>query len=403
MNGRDGALAREHLRIAILTYSTQPRGGVVHACALAEALADLGHEAVLFAVDDRWRAFAKPPRCAHVRVPVANVEESILPFVERRIAAYVDYFSARLAARARAPLPGAPRLDFDVYHAQDGISGNALATLAEKGAIRSFVRTVHHVDDFADRELAKLQDRSIRRAAACFVVSEVWRERVRERYALAARVVPNGVDLERFAPVSSVERDASRVVFGFASPTFVTIGGIEPRKNTLALLEAFALVRAAIPDARLVIAGGASVFEHGAYGRAFAARRAELGLPAGAVVVTGVVDDAKIVALLRAADAFVFPSLVEGFGLVLLEALACGTPVIASALAPFTEFLSPDSALLVDPRAPDAIAAAMLRSLEPHVARPLRERGPEVARVYTWRACAERHVDYYRGAYEIAV
>jgi glycosyltransferase-like protein len=403
MREPEGAFARERLRIAILTYSTQPRGGVVHACALAEALADLGHEAVLFAVDDPARTFARPPRCPFVRVPVANVKEPILPFVRRRIAAYVDYFSARLLASARAPQAGGPRLDFDVYHAQDGISGNALTTLVEKGAIPSFVRTIHHVDEFSDRELATLQDRSIERAAKCFVVSEVWRERVRDRYGLAARVVPNGVDLERFSPISRLERDASRVVFGFASPTFLTIGGIEPRKNTLASLEAFALVRATVPAARLVIAGGASVFEHGAYARAFAARSAELGLDDGAVLVTGVVDDATIVALLRAADAFVFPSLVEGFGLVLLEALACGTPVIASALAPFTEFLSQQSALLVDPRSPDAIAAAMLRSLEPHVARPLRERGPHVARTFTWRASAQRHVDYYRGAYEIAI
>ena len=378
------------LRIAILTYSTQSRGGVVHARALAEALTEGGHEAVLFAVDETDRDFARPPRCACRRVTVAAVREAIVPFVRRRVAAYVEHFESERP--------------FDIYHAQDGISGNALATLVADGAIPSFVRTVHHLDDFADPELAALHERSIVAAAQHFTVSRLWSDRLRERYGIVAHVVSNGVDLERFSPVTAERRRELRAALGFGEePVFLTIGGIEPRKNTLALLEAFALVRATIPEARLVIAGGASVFEHGAYGRAFAARSAELNLGAGAVVVTGVVDDATIAALLRAADTFVFPSLVEGFGLVLLEALACGTPVVASALAPFTEFLSPRSALLFDPRAPHEIAAAMLRSLEPHVARPLRELGPGVARAHTWRACAERHIAYYRTPHEITV
>lgn len=374
----------DRLRIALFTYSTQPRGGVLHALALAEALTDAGHQAVLFALDDTGRGFIRAPRCPVVLVPVAPNRESIVPFVRARIEAYVCAFD-----------PSAPA--FDVYHAHDGISGNALATLAERGAIADFVRTVHHVDDFALPELTALQDRAIVRAARCLVVSDLWRSRLEATYGVRATVVPNGVDVERFAPADAVQRAGARAALGYGpGPLFVTIGGVEARKNTLATLEAFARVRARLPNARLIVAGGASVLDHTAYRAAFEARAAALALRLGVHVhLAGTLADAAIVTLLHAADAFVFPSLVEGFGLVLLEALACATPVVASAIAPFTEFLTPADALLVDPRDPAAIASAMLGALESDVVRRTAERGPALARRFSWPGSAQAHADIY--------
>jgi glycosyltransferase-like protein len=380
---------RDGLRVALFTYSTQPRGGVLHALALAEALCDAGHDAVLYALDDTARGFIRTPRCPVVRVPVAPKTGDMLAFVRDRIAAYVAAWDATTPA-------------FDVYHAHDGISGNALATLAERGAIPSFVRTVHHIDTFDSAEMMALQDRAIRSARRCFVVSDVWRGRLFETYGIDATVVPNGVDATRFSPVSANERAALRVRLGYGEgPMFLSIGGIEARKNALATLEAFARVRERHPRARLVIAGGASVLDHSAYRRAFEARVAKLGLRFGEdVAIAGVLRDDEIVALLRAAHAFVFPSLVEGFGLVLLEALACGTPTITSAIAPFDEFLTSDDAQLVDPRDPDAIARAMLRSLEPGLAATTATRGPALARGFAWSASARAHVAAYLTARE---
>ncbi len=373
------------LRIALFTYGVQPRGGVRHALALGEALHAAGHAVVLHALDDAGRGFGQTPRCPSVLVPLEARSETILPFVQRRIAAYVDAVS------------GGPA--FDIYHAHDGISGNALATLVERGAIARFVRTVHHLDDFGPGELAALQDRSVRCADDVFTVSRVWAERVARTYGRAAVVVRNGVDRERFSPVGLAGRQRLRAALGHgAGPLFVTIGGIEARKNTLATLEAFARVHAVLPGARLVIAGGASIFNHSEYRRAFDARAAELGLADGtALAVQGVVSDDDVVTLLRAAHALVFPSLVEGFGLVVLEALACGTPVVTSASAPFTEYLGAGDALLVDPRDPAAIAAAMRHVLDPLVAARLRRRGPELARAFDWAASARAHVVAYRG------
>jgi glycosyltransferase-like protein len=379
--------AREALRIALFTYSTQPRGGVLHALALTEALCDAGHEAVLYALDDTRRGFIRAPRCATVRVPVGPKAGDMLSYVRGRIEEYVAAWD-----------PATPA--FDVYHAHDGISGNALATLVERGAIPSFVRTAHHLDDFGTSEMTALQDRAIRSAERCFVVSEVWRERLEATYGIHATVVPNGVDVERFSPVPASERAALRERLGYGEgPLFLSIGGIEARKNALATLDAFARVRERHPSARLAIAGGASVLDHSAYRRAFEARAAELGLRLGEdLAVTGVLRDDEIVALLRAAHVFVFPSLVEGFGLVLLEALACGTPVVTSAIAPFDEFLTSEDARLVDPRDPDAIANAMLRSLEPGVAATTAVRGPALARRFAWSASARAHVSAYLSA-----
>jgi glycosyltransferase-like protein len=379
--------ARDGLRIALFTYSTQPRGGVLHALALAEALCDAGHEAVLYALDDTERGFVRPPRCATVRVPVGPKADDLLSFVRGRIEENVAAWDT-----------STPR--FDIYHAHDGISGNTLATLVERGWIPSFVRTVHHLDEFDTAEMTALQDRAIRSAARCFVVSELWRGRVAATYGIDATVVPNGVDVERFSPVTASERAALRERLAYGDgPLFLSIGGIEARKNTIGTLEAFARVRERHPRARLAIAGGASVLDHSAYRRAFDARAAALGLRFGEdLIVTGVLRDDEIVALLRAAHAFVFPSLVEGFGLVLLEALACGTPVVTSAIAPFDEFLTPDDAQLVDPRDPDAIASAMLRSLEPGVAATTAARGPALAGRFAWSASAREHVAAYLSA-----
>jgi glycosyltransferase-like protein len=379
--------ARDRLRVALFTYSTQPRGGVLHALALAEALCDAGHEAVLYALDDTEGGFVRTPRCATVRVPVGPKQGDLLSYVRGRIAEYVAAWD-----------PATP--PFDVYHAHDGISGNALATLVERGSIPSYVRTVHHLDDFDAAPMAALQDRAVRAAERCFVVSDLWRGRVAATYGIDATVVPNGVDVERFTPVSARAREELRDRLGYGEgQLFLSIGGIEARKNTLATLEAYARVRARHPNARLAIAGGASVLDHAAYRRAFDARVAELGLRFGdEITVTGALRDDEIVALLRAAHAFVFPSLVEGFGLVLLEALACGTPVVTSAIAPFDEFLTSDDAQLVDPRDLGAIARAMLRSLEPDVAEATATRGPALARGFAWSASARAHVAAYLAA-----
>jgi glycosyltransferase-like protein len=374
------------LRVALFTYATQPRGGVVHVLELGRALHERGHAVVLHALDASGGGLFRPTPCAARIIPVEPMPgATTLAMVRARIAAYV----AALAS-------GGER--FDVYHAHDGISGNALATLTERGVIPGFVRTVHHLDEFADPELAALQARSVEAARRCFVVSERWRARLGESFGCDAVVVPSGVDAARLAPPADDVRRALRRSFGFGDePVFATIGGIESRKNSIAILEAFARVRVQLPHARLVIAGGASVLDHGSYRAAFDARVAELDLGAE-IRLLGVLDDDGIARVLHAADAFVFPSLVEGFGLVVLEARAAGLPVVTSSIAPFTEYLGAADADFARPDDAASIAGAMLRAIDPVARERARRAGPAFAARFTWDASARAHLPVYRAA-----
>ena len=176
------------LRVAMCAHSTLPRGGVVHAMSLCETLTTLGVEAVLHAPDAEGAGFFRPAACELRPFPVAKPPHGMAAMVERRVADYIDWFH-------RADNRG-----FDVYHAHDGISGNALATLKARGLIGGFIRTVHHLDDFADPRLNALQARSIRQADALIAVSPMWRARLRQDFDREATVCGNGVDLSKFGP-----------------------------------------------------------------------------------------------------------------------------------------------------------------------------------------------------------
>jgi glycosyltransferase-like protein len=377
------------LRVGLFTYSTQARGGVVHTLELARALTHLGHAVTVTAPDESGRGFFRDGPYATRFVAAPPPTGDTLAFVRERIAVYVD---------ALASTPD----DYDVYHAHDGISANALATLVERGVIPRFVRTVHHLGGSPVPELAALEQRALRAAAATFVVSDLWRRRLAESDDIASVVVGNGVDAERFVPLDDTARLAVRSACGYDDePVFLAVGGIEARKNTLGILDAFAIVRRTLPSARLVVVGGASVLDHRAYAARFAAAYDALD-PAirAAVDIRGVVTDDELVRHLQAADALVFPSVLEGFGLVILEALACGTPVVTSAIEPFTSILAPEDAFFATPDDPHAIARAMCDAAGPAVRARARTRGPALAERYSWARVACAHIATYHAAAE---
>jgi glycosyltransferase-like protein len=372
------------LRIAMLTHSTNPRGGVVHAMHLCEALAALGHEAVLHAPDAKGTGFFRKPACGTACFAVQAAAPDMTAMVEQRVADYVHFFEQ------------AGTRDFDIFHAHDGISGNALATLKKRGQISAFVRTVHHIDHFEDPRLMALQARSIDRADAFFTVSAVWQAALRNDRGIRSSVVGNGVDTQRFAPAWSGEQTALHDRIGLhAGPVFLSIGGIEARKNTLGILDAFRQVRAVRPDAQLIIAGGVSLLDHRDYQEEFQSHLRTLREDAAAVHIIGAVPDEDMANLYRIADALVFPSLKEGFGLVVLEAMASGLPAIVPSIVPFTEYLDTEDAIWCDPRHSASIAEAMVLSLLPEMRNRIIERGLEVAGRFTWRRVAEAHLSTY--------
>ena len=375
------------LRIAILTHSTNPRGGVAHCLALAEALCALGHEAVVHAPDPSGRGFFRAAACPTVTVAAQPVAGPTVDLVRARIDDYLRHFASPTVC------------DFDVFHAHCGIGGNALATLKHRRLIPAFVRTVHHVDTFSDPVLAGWQDRSICEATHLLCVSRAWADRLQDDRDTRIGVVGNGVDLAiyREAPTEADVIVRERWGIGIG-PIVLSVGGFEPRKNTAGIIEAFASLRRRHPQAQLVVVGGASLLDHASYGARCRAALSAHGLAVGsgeAVIETGPVSQEDMPAFYRQADVLAFPSWKEGFGLCVLEAMACGTPTIVSRRPPFTEYLQADEALFVDPGDPGDIADAMMAALAPMTRAGLRAAGATRAAAHTWRACAERHLATY--------
>jgi glycosyltransferase involved in cell wall biosynthesis len=204
------------------------------------------------------------------------------------------------------------------------------------------------------------------------------------------RVVPNGSG-QTFQRTTDPQVVASVLKrYGIGAPYVVAVGRGYPHKNVAGLLRAFAVLRAGHPDVRLVLIG-----DRYRAGAALDRLIAELAL-GGAVVWTGFVGPDDLNALYTGATAFAFPSLAEGFGLPPLEAMACGTPVVASDLSSIPEVVG-DAGLLVDPRNPEAFAAALDRVLGDEALRAdLRVKGFARVKAFTWERCARETLAVYR-------
>ncbi len=236
--------------------------------------------------------------------------------------------------------------------------------------------------------------RATRRAARVIAVSESTR---RDVIALCGvppeRVVtiPNGVD-EAFCPAAPPEVAAFRRRQGLPERFILYLGTLEPRKNLETLITAYARWRTNLDaDAPpLVIAGGKGWFFQTIFTRV-----AELGLT-DAVHFPGFVPAADLPWWYRAAELFVYPSRFEGFGLPVLEAMACGTPVITTTASSLPE-VAGDAALLVAPDDTDALTAAFQQMLaEPALRAHYREAGLRRAALFSWPRTAAATARVYR-------
>ena len=266
-------------------------------------------------------------------------------------------------------------------HAQDCISANAAGRC---------LRTVHHIDHFTTPELARCHERAISAPSGHVCVSAAVAAELRDGWGIEARVIPNGVDAARFAAAAGPSAAGARQGWRRRLGRYVlAVGGIEPRKGSIELLDAFARLRPADPGLRLVIAGGDTLFDYRPYRARWEARAAELGLDP---VVLGPVGHDELPTLVAAAAAFAFPSSKEGFGLAAMEALAAGVPVVASDLPVLREVFGGAVAFAAGP---DAFAARLRDALDgPSPA--CRAAGQALAARYTWDEAATRHLALYR-------
>ncbi|MGV0028964.1 MSMEG_0565 family glycosyltransferase [Phormidesmis priestleyi] len=371
-----------HLRIALFTYSTKPRGSVIHTLELAEALHSQGHEICVYALDKDGSGFDRSLACDVKLIPAQPAPDRIDDLIYQRIQEFVNYLFVSNEV-------------YDCYHAQDCISANALLMLRSLRKIPRFICTVHHIEDYESVYLKRCQDRSIRDADLCFCVSRRWQVALEQDYKINALRVINGVNQKRFSPIpNAIDSELKQRLKLQGNPIYLTVGGIEPRKNSIALLEAFIEVLSSHPKAQLIVAGGATLFDYQDYRDEFF-RLAKLANVSHALILPGVISQAELPALYRLADAFVFPSLKEGWGLVVMEAIASGIPVITANQPPFTEFLSPDQAILIDPHSSTAIVQAMKTAIQPAISKSLVQHSQAICDHYTWDTSAKQHVAHY--------
>lgn len=355
------------MKIALLSYSTKPRGGVVHTLALAEALAAAGADVTVWSLgrggdSGFFRAVDPGVRVRIVPFPEGPADETVGERILRSIATLREAFD---------PSP------YDIVHAQDCISANA---------VDRCVRTVHHLDQFTTPELAACHERAIVEPYAHICVSRSVADELAEGWGLKAEVIPNGVAYERFAGSDPAAREAWRSRLG---RYVLTVGGIEPRKGSLDLLEAYALLCADHPDVRLVIAGGETLFDYRDYRARWETRATELGVEP---VVLGQVAEDDLPPLIAAASAFAFPSLKEGFGLAAMEALAAGVPVVVRDLPVLREVFTSAARFAATPH---ALATELAAALTPDTS-TRRTAGQALAARHTWPTAAQHHLTFYR-------
>jgi glycosyltransferase involved in cell wall biosynthesis len=258
----------------------------------------------------------------------------------------------------------------------------------------AFVRTPEKLPPLKRFYLTQLCAASVARAQRVIAVSRQTAADVIDCLHVdpaKVRVVHNGV-AAHFTPGDPAAAARFRAEHNLAERFVLYLGTLEPRKNLERLVRAFARWRQADPDAadvKLVLAGG-----KGWYFDTIFQTVAALGL-AGDVVFPGYVPAAELPDWYRAATVFVYPSLFEGFGLPVLEAMACGTPVVCSSRSSLPE-VAGSAALMVDPDDSTQTAAAIVRVLEDaQLAAKLHEKGMRQAAQFTWTRTAATTLKAY--------
>ncbi len=344
----------------------------------ALAVADHSTQYVLFSAGRDSQPRAWPPNFALRELPLSDRQLAVL-WQRLRVPVPVEWITGQV----------------DLYHSPDFVLPPVRrARTALTVHDLSFLRHPECSSPPLLEYLLRAVPRSVARADVLLADSENTRQDLVELLGVEEErvfVVYAGVDA-RFAPrTPDPQRAAVLERYGIRRPFILGLGTLQPRKNFCRLIHAYAQLRdeCRVPH-QLVIGGGKGWL----YEDIFDAVDT-LGLH-GDVLLSGFVDDADLPTLYRAADAFAFPSLYEGFGIPVLEAMSCGTPVVTSTTSSLPE-VAGDAALCVPPDDVGALAHALWRLLDDQELRAvLRERGLAQAGRFTWESAAEQLLRVYR-------
>ncbi len=344
--------------------------------------------AALLATDteNEYVAFYNRPSEAYVEPPLDR-----LPHLTTNLSAKPWRMSALVGHLAHV---GQDRLfpGVDLFHATDHL----LPRLTQVKSVFTLHDLVFRFYPHTHKPLNRwfltlMMPRFLKAADAVIAVSRCTKRDVVRLYDLdeaKVKVIHEGVNprFRRSSPgvISSVLHK-----YDLRERYILSVGTIEPRKNLTSLLEAYVAIRNQDSQLKLVIVGKRGWLYEG-----FFRRLHELGLE-NEVIFPGFVPDEDLPALYSATDLFVFPSLYEGFGLPVLEALACGAPVVTSNTSSLPE-VAGEAALLVDPNSVEALARGMRDVLDSRTLRDdLRARGPKQAAKFSWEKAARETLTIY--------
>lgn len=337
---------------------------------------DSGNTYILYVTDPAHPFFAG------LRLP-ENAEIRPLPAAKAFIR--IPVHLARMSRRDR----------LDILHVQyiapPVHDGKLVATIHDLG----FLRVPQTFPRFFNLRSRILVRRTARRAAQVITGSNYSRTDILRTYGLPPEkiaAVPYGVSTAFSHPHSKDDIRDVAVRYGIVRPYVLCVGRLNPRKNLPVLAAAFADAKSASGAPHtLVIAGRADFASDRIISEA--ARRA-----GDTVRFTDFVRDEDLPALYQGADVFVYPSLFEGFGLPVLEAMAAGVPVVTSNTTSLAETAA-GAALTVDPSDPAALADALHAMMtDPEIRRACRKKGRIRAAAFTWRETARWTLEIYRAA-----
>lgn len=339
-------------------------------------------------------ALASVDQTTTYRLFVAGAFSSSMPLMsaapnfEWRTTPLTPRWLARMWHRASIPLPvevftGA----VDLYHATDFVlppTHRSTKTIVQVHDL-SFVRVPESASPRLKAYLDRVVPASVHRSDHIIADSQATKEDIAELYHVQTdkiTVLYGAVD-PRFKPLFNHQTAQVRQKYGIDNFPFVlSVGTIQPRKNYERLTKAVAQLRNQGVDLHLVIAGGRGWLEDPFY---------ETIRTTGMqpyVHLIGFVDEADLPALYSTAACFAFPSLYEGFGLPVLEAMACGVPVVTSNISSLPE-VAGDAGVLVDPYSVDAIAESLLKVVfDTEVRETLIKKGFQQVKHFNWQSSA---------------
>ncbi|MGD8537835.1 MAG: glycosyltransferase family 1 protein [Candidatus Aminicenantes bacterium] len=256
-----------------------------------------------------------------------------------------------------------------------------------------FLEYPHLSDDESRHVFSSRIEHSLHRADKIITISHFSREQILKRFSVKKdkiHVTHLGIDRSFWRDITREEMERIRLNFHLPSSYLLFVGAQEPRKNILRLIEALKIVHNQYRKIPLVLAGRAGKDS------ALVMDRIKTYDLEKWIYMTGYTNDFELRGLYRSATAFVFPSICEGFGLPLLEAMASGIPIVASE-APALPEICRDAALFFDPEHPENIADVIIRVLKnADLREDLVKKGEQRVLDFSWEATAKETLSIYR-------